>query len=479
MGVGVVLTGCAYLEQQPEVNPDRFAPAGVDRPWIAAPSGRQDYAVPAAIRPLSLTAEDQAQPNHSYDLAQLIDVALHHNPATRQAWESARAAAAAFGSARAPYYPQAGFQSDGGYTKFQFQDEFNEIVIKQWQYDPALQLTYTLLDFGRRGAAAEAARQQLAAANFTFNRRMQDVVFATQRAFYALAAAKAAVAAARQNQQLAQTDIEAVDQRMQLGLATQPALLLARQRGAQAGYDLENAGLLIRDAQAGLAVALGSAPDRTLDVESLDRQPLPADLGGNVEQLIDRAVKQRPDLAAQVAALRQRQAELRGAQAAWYPTIGVSATYGENLWNYNWNGLPVVNTGIPDYSALLTMRWDLFTGLRRLNDIRQASALDEAAAAQIQAGAIDTSAQVWRAYFQFKTAQKKYQYAQSIMAASSEAYQANFESYRQGLSTIVELLSAANDLATARYTLIQSKADVLTASAAVAYACGGVEMQSK
>jgi outer membrane protein TolC len=302
------------------------------------------------------------------------------------------------------------------------------------------------------------------------------VVFATQRAFYAFAAAKAAVSAALKNQELAQTDIEAVDQRMQLGLATQPALLLARQRGAQAGYDLENARFLVRDAQAGLAVALGMAPVRALDVESLDHQPLPADLGGNVEQLIDRAVKQRPDLAAQVAALRQRQAELRGKQAAWYPTSGVDAIYGENLWNYNWNSHPVAFTGIPDYSALLTMRWDLFTGLRRLNDVRQASALREAAAAQLQAAAIDTSAQVWRAYFQFQTAQKKFEYAQAIMAASSEAYQANFESYRQGLSTIVELLSAANDLATARYTLIQSKADVLTASAAVAYACGAIEM---
>lgn len=54
-----------------------------------------------------------------------------------------------------------------------------------------INLTYTLLDFGRRSAGAASARDQLAAANFSFNRKLQDVVFATQRSFYAIGAAKA------------------------------------------------------------------------------------------------------------------------------------------------------------------------------------------------------------------------------------------------------------------------------------------------
>jgi outer membrane protein TolC len=338
-----------------------------------------------------------------------------------------------------------------------------------------LALTYTLLDFGRRSAAADAARQQLAAANFLFNRKIQDVVFSTQRAFYALSASKAAVDAARKNVELTKTDVDAVSQRLELGLATEPALLLARQRMAQAGYDLENAKLLVRDAQADLAVALGMAANAALDVRNLDRQPMPRGLGATVDQLILAAVKQRPDLAAQVAALRQREAELRRTKSAWYPTIGLSAGYGEDLWSYNLNSLHAVDTRIPQYSAQVTMQWDLFTGLRRLNDIRQAAAQRDAAQAEVQSFEVDAIAQVWRAYYQFISAVKKYEYAQAILAASRDAYDSNLEAYRQGLSTIVELLSAGNDLANARYTLIQSKADLLTASAAVAYAAGAVQ----
>jgi outer membrane protein len=475
LGVAAWLAGCTYLEQQPEVSPDRYAPRAVERSWTPPADDRQEYAVPPdAMAPAAMPPQRQEAANKVYQLPELIDLALRHNPATAQAWSSAQAAADAWGSARSPYYPTVSYKGEGGFQKFQFQDEYTEIVIKQWEYNPVLELTYTLLDFGRRSAVADAARAQLAAANFLFNRKIQDVVFATQQAFYALSASKAAVEAAHKNVELTQTDVEAVDQRLQLGLATEPALLLARQRYAQAGYDLENAKLLVRDAQADLAVALGMAANTALEVENLDRQPVPRDLGATVEQLIDVAVKQRPDLAAQVAALRQREAELRGTKAQWYPTVGLAANYGENLWNYNFNNLPIVNTDIPQYSAELTMQWDLFTGLRRLNDMRQAGAQRDAARAAVQSFAVDAIAQVWRAYYQFKSALKKYEYARTILAASRDAYDANLQAYQQGLSTIVELLSAGNDLANARYTLIQSKADLLTASAAVAYAAGAV-----
>ena len=55
-----------------------------------------------------------------------------------------------------------------------------------------------LLDFGRSRAAERGARERLIAANFTFNRAIQDVVFAVQKAYYVLAAIQASVAAAEE-----------------------------------------------------------------------------------------------------------------------------------------------------------------------------------------------------------------------------------------------------------------------------------------
>lgn len=154
--------------------------------------------------------------------------------------------------------------------------------------------------------------------------------------------------------------------------------------------------------------------------------------------------------------------------------VGLSANYGENLWNYTFAVPRTVQIGQPQYAALLTLKWDIFTGFRRLNDLRQAEADREVARAELDALAIDTTAQVWRAYHEFQSSQSKYAYAESLLAASQEAYDANLETYREGLSTIVELLTAERDLANARYTIVQSKAELLTAYAAVAYAAGAV-----
>lgn len=83
-------------------------------------------------------------------------------------------------------------------------------------------------------------------------------------------------------------------------------------------------------------------------------------------------------------------------------------------------------------------------------------------------------AQVWPAYYEFQSSREKYAYAHTLLAANREAYAANSETYRQELSTIVKLLTTTRDLANARYVDSQSHADLLTATAAMAYAAGAI-----
>jgi len=225
-----------------------------------------------------------------------------------------------------------------------------------------------------------------------------------------------------------------------------------------------------------MAVALGVAANTALDVPSLESLPIPAGLGSEVDQLIETAVRQRPDLAAQVATLDARRADVARAKAEFYPTVGIYGAYGEQMWGYRFDGTPSVKTSQPQYGAVLTMRWDIFTGFKRLNDVRTAEADRDAAHEQLKSLEVDAISSVWRAYYEFQTALKRYEYAKALLAASNESYAANLDTYRQGLSTIVELLTADRDLANARYTIVQSRADLLTSSAAVAYAVGAIEL---
>ncbi len=473
------LAGCAAITARPELSPNRYAPAAANQAWSPPAASAPEYAIPTAAHvpdQVSTPSPAAAATPPEFGLAKLIDISLTNNPATRAAWERARAAAASYGASRAAYYPRLSAAVPAGYSRRIEELPGKTGVLKESYAKPVLQLTYTLFDFGRRNADDEIARQRLAAANFTFDRELQSVVFATQRGFYALAAAKAGVTAAAENLTLATTDANAVRDRVELGLATQPALLLARERVAQSEFDLANARLFVHEGQAALAQALGVAANAPFEVEGLQSQQVSVSLGSQVDDLIADAVRRRPDLAAQVATLKARDSGVDRARADFYPALSALGNYSEQARNFQFDGPPTEKPVQPQYTGQIALSWDLFTGFQRLNQLRRAEADREAAVAVLQTDEIDAIAEVWRAYHEFEATRHKYDYAQALLAATEEAYAANLDTYRQGLSTIVELLTAGRDLANARYTVIQSTADLLTASAAVAYAVGAVEM---
>jgi outer membrane protein TolC len=365
-------------------------------------------------------------------------------------------------------------ESDNGYQRLIDLVPNHWGVLKTWQSRSLMSLDYDLIDFGRRDAQAASALNQLVAANLLFNRQIQEVVFNVERGFYELDAARANVATAEATVKLATTDRTNADRRQHNGLATQPEVLLAQQREAQAEYDLENAQLGVSLAQADLAVALGVRADQAPEVEPLTGQPLPKSLGADVEQLIDAAVRERPDLAAKVSAVRALRADVALARASFYPMISLTSFYGALAFRYRLSNppTPTYTAMAPEYGAGLTLKWDIFTGFSRVNSVKEAEAERDSAVAELNSAELDIAANVWRAYFSYLTARRKYDYAESLLAASQSSYNSNVKSYEHGLATIIDLLSAERELAAARYTIIQSKAELLISAAAVTFATG-------
>ena len=459
------------------LNPDpEVAPSGsVARVW--APSGSITVANEAApklgeLRTIDGNNAPQALSSGGYDLPALVDLALRTNPQTRRAWYAAQAADAQLGEAQAANYPKVAFDGEGDYLKLPIQFPEQTLIVRNEAFLPQIKVSYDLLDFGRTRATERGSREQLIANNYSFNRAIQDVVFNVEKAYYVLSAAKASVNAADSNLTLARTSLSAVEERHQVGLATHPQILLATQVEAQAVFDLENAKSMVHDAASVLYQAIGVAPDVSIDVQGIDRQNVPPSLADDVEKLIADALKQRPDIAAQIAAVHAGDAAIAGAKSEFYPEVEVSGNYGQIIWSYTVNGGHTQNLNQPFYGALLSLRWNLFTGFDRYYGVRKATAQRNAARAELKSLELDVVASVWRAYYDFLSAKKKYDASLALLAASQESYSSNLESHRHGLATITDLIGAERDLMAARYTLVQSKADLLVSSSALAHALG-------
>jgi outer membrane protein TolC len=463
--------GCAGLPV-PARDPYAAAPPASSAAWRPPPRAASDRPAPLAGRISPVAIDPQAL----YGLADLIDFAHRANPETRRAWEEARAAAAQAGRAEAAYYPTLHFMATGGTSRVGDQGPapLGTFTVEGPGVTPQLQLTWILLDFGRRSSGVERRAQQLLQANFSFNRKLQEVAFAVSRTYFALDASRARVAAARATLESAVAVEEAVAARLGQGLATRPDLLLARQERARAAFEGEDALGSVADAQAMLAESLGIPPTGLMRVADLSAAPLPTGLAESVEQVIDRALGRRPDLAARLAALRASEAEAQRARAEFWPRLFFSGSAGQAVQRYR-AGPPsgTFTMNETEYGAFLNLEWKLFDGFERENALREAVSQRGAAEAELAALELRAIREVWKAYADVKTALRKQEFALALLAASEEAYASTLESYRSaGLATVLDVLAAQRDLARARTTEIQSRADLLTASAALTFAAG-------
>jgi outer membrane protein len=441
------------------------------RAYSAAPPRPTRELRPTTGEPLAFAA-GHLEPEHEYSLLELVDLAERANPDTRQAWELARATAARLGVAVAVWLPALALAVSGGERRQAFPAPAGPFSASGPFVQPQLELTWTLLDLPRF-ADVSVARALLRQASFAFSRRHQEVLFGVARAFYALDKSQARLEAARITLRSATVDEEAAQARLQVGLATRPELLLAHEATARAAYDVEAAAGALRASEGALAAAVGAPPLPGLRTTRLDVQRLPERLTVPVQQILETALRQRPDLQALAASLHARQAEERRARGSFAPRLSLRGNIGYQLWSFDadpGSHPPALSTY--EFDAHLRLDWSLFAGFAHLNALRAAQAERAASAAELAGGALGALREAWTAYFDLQTAQRKLEFAQALLDAAEEAYAATLETYRRGLGTLLDLLTAERDLANARTTVIESRAELLTAAAALAFATG-------
>jgi outer membrane protein len=443
------------------------APVSPDRPWHT--SAEQQIKDDAKhFRELKFSLE----PDKAYSLAELIDLAEGHNPETRIAWEGARAQLAALGVARSELYPTLAAIAISHLERAEvlLGTEFFRQVVQT--FEGTLDLSYTIFDFGARRGRIDAARAQLLAANFAFNDTHRKLIYQVEQAYYQLLNASGQEEAARASLLNAQTVQQAAEDRLKNGLATLPDVLEARSATAQAEYDLQAVLGAEEIARGNLATALGTSATVTIRVQPLSEIPTPESIRDTVDQAIDRAFQQRPDLMQQLSEVRSANARIKEARAAYYPTLTVNATPTAQ-WLYGMQEtLPWAHTGGLNGALAFSLNWTVFDGGARKNRLAQAQANSRAAEAQVSATRDQITDEIWTAYSNLKTALRQRQSALALVEAASQSYAASLESYNYGVRSLLDVTSAQRTLAQARSTDVLARTQVLTAVANLAFQTG-------
>jgi outer membrane protein len=451
----------------PKIASAQNVPPSPDRPWQFA-AERQIREEAKTFRVSRLAAD----PTKVYSLAELVDFAERNNPETRVAWEGAKARGAALRIAQSELYPAlaALALSQVEREDILFGNDFVRQTVAA--FGPAVRLDYTMFDFGARRGRIAAAQAELGAANFGFNDTHRKIIFQVADSYYRLLNAVGQVDAAEASLLNAKTVQEAAEDRLDHGLATLPDELEARSATAQAEYDLQSAVGAEEIARGDLATTLGITPTVSIRVQPLDELPAPEIHDDSVEQLLDRALEQRPDLLQEVEGVKAAEGTVREAQAAYYPSVKFETTVGGPL-QYGWQEqLPASRrTGLMGAGAV-RVDWTIFDGGARKNNLRKAEASRNAAAAQVEVTVDQIADEVWRSYSNVKTALRQRQAATALLEAASQSYDAAVEAYGFGVRSLLDVTSAQRTLAQARTADIAARTTVLDALADLAFRTG-------
>src|ERR1700730_14053955 len=472
-------------------------PPSSDRTW--SPPNLPNYERELAeyhVNEAQVSSRVSINPEKVYGLAELIDIAERSNPDTRVAWERARAAAAAVGLSESAYYPflvaSAAAAYDRAFIPFPTLTANpthpslsnvritggSSLVTEAQVYRGELNAKWLLLDFGERSAVVAAAREQLMMANVGFNATHQKIVFQVTDRFYQFGTAHQKVLVSQSALEAAKTVEQAVQARVDNGLATKPELLQAQQQTAQSEFDVEATTGVESDARVALVESIGLLPTVPLHVADLGQRSTSEQTNGSVDELIERALSQRPDLVAKLANVRAKQNEIRRVRAEYYPKVAIDAHVSETELDVSIDHSDYFGDHRPTYGVFLTASVPIFDGFGRRYKMEMAEAELHGAENEL-AGARDSAVrEVWKTYTDFKTALRKQESAAKLVTASQNAFDAVLESYKNGLSTYPEIVSAQRNLAFARSVIHDTQAAIFTAATELALSTGDLARPS-
>ena len=418
-------------------------------------------------------------PVHPYTLGELIDVAEHHNPSTRSIWERAKQKARELGLAKSAYYPEL-----DGLAAFGDERLINPfpkplaprgyVMVEVPVVRPEVTLQYLIFDFGKREAGVDSAKQENLAAGADVIQVNQALAFRVASAYYQLVTAQERLQAAQDTLRTAQTTQDAAENRLNNGLATLPDVLNARAETAQAAFDEESADGDEKIARVTLTEAVGADPSPNIVIDSQRSAPLPERLTMSIEALIDRAMKDRPDLMAQTLRIRSAEARIRAAKAEYKPQIGLSASVAQtSVWptaDYGQLG----SASEPTWSAELGIHWRIFDGGVRKNELLIAESKRREAEDEITAIHDQTTREVWTAYIAFRTALRKHDAAVALLASANGSYSASLDAYKYGVKNLVDVVTAEKQLAEARLSSVSARSELFLEAVNLEFATGNL-----
>lgn len=409
-------------------------------------------------------AQQQGQISQPLTLKDAIRVALQRHPSVAIAKNQVEQARARQLRAEARYFPT--ISPSVNYINQQTRTALPGFGTRIGKIDETrsdIALRQTVFDSGQREITAAQARRALEAAEQGYREAIQQKVLSVTTAYYELLRRRALLRVAEANVERAQQTVDVVRAQVEVGVAAQKDVLQAEAELANAQVGLIQARNQVRLAEANLRSELGvdqEVPLQLAEVGDKEAEALAPLM--SLEEYLQQAWKQRPDLQRQRANNEIQRLNLRLAQIEAGLQVQSDFTYGRRI--------------DPDpgdtrsFSVVVT--YPLFDGGAARAAVRESRAAYESAQRQMEQLQLGVRLEVEQAYLSRTEAQERLSAARKALEAARVNYEAALESRREGVSSLIEVINAQVALVNAETNYVQAIYDLLAAEARLQRAIG-------
>lgn len=403
-------------------------------------------------------------PNQEMTLAEIVDIALCRNPNTAAAYAALQSQRYQKNAAHSYYLPTVSGSAGANRSHTEHDD---------WDYTGSLSASYLIFDFGKRESDFAQTLATYRAAGFDYDDTVQNFIYSVVGAYYGLLNTDAAVTSAQSALTVAKTAKETADKKYKSGAVARADVYKADTTLASSQLALERAKNNREIAKGNLLNILSFSAN-----ESIKIKDMPATFGSaaeskNIDELIELARKQRPDL------LRAKSQT----NAAWHRR---NSAFLKNLPSISVNGSVQTTDrtvgGMFEHMTLKThgsigfsASMPIFTGFLNFYNARSANADYENIKYSEQNVYDNATMDVFTAYQNYKTAQKVLNQTETLLKSASENERVTSGMYKVGRATMLDWQTAQSELADARNQHNSAKYDLFVKRAAVALAIGDIK----
>ncbi|MEO7937128.1 MAG: TolC family outer membrane protein [Burkholderiaceae bacterium] len=411
-----------------------------------------------------------ALPVHAQSLVQLYESARAYDATFQSAQSQFDATVARAEQSRAGLLPSVGLSASVSRTFVDanvrvpttaFGAQGATISASQPLYRPVNRLAY---EQGQKSIIVGQAALQAAE---------QDLIVRVAQAYFDELAAQDAVTFVQAQKTAVAEQLAAAKRNFEVGTST-----ITDSREAQARYDLV------------IAQEIASANDLNVKRLALDQlvgrqdiRPsplappvvLPSLQPDNVQEWVNQAIDNHPQLRQAALALEVAQLETRKAQAGEKPTLDLNGSYAMSHNDGSASARTDSRTNVA--TVALAFNLPLFSGYAIQNRIKETLALEDKARTDLEAARRTVSQSVRAAFFGVLSGQGQAKALEAAEASSQSALEANKLGYQVGVRINIDVLNAQSQLYQTKRDLARARYDVLVGQLRLRQANGTLTAQ--